>query len=113
MSAELKRLAEAATPWKTVKVVRPVEGDETGSAVIGAESDGEFYSVVTVDCDQYYFDSKPLAYFYAAARPDVILKILSERDALYEALKAVLTETEGCYVSSEKQARAALALVGV
>ncbi|WP_294767446.1 hypothetical protein [uncultured Rhodoferax sp.] len=85
--AELRKLAEAAKPWKTVNVVRPSSDEESGVAVIGAEMDEEFYPCVEVDCDQYYANSAPFANYLAAINEHG-LELLGYIEAQSKALEA-------------------------
>jgi hypothetical protein len=49
---------------------------------------------------------------YAATSPAAVLKLIAERDALYEALQSMLKKYSGDDNAVIRKARAALALVG-
>lgn len=90
----LKALAEDAIPWKNLNDVRQHEDeDEAGIYIVGHLSeDNEYYPVITVDCAQYYADSKPLADYIAVASPDVVLEML-DRIRRADELEAQQSET--------------------
>jgi len=81
---DLKTLALAAQGWK-VDTVIPATYEKP--CEVGTMLDGEFYHLMTLDCEDYYGDSMPLAKYFVAASPDAILKLLEERDRLREAMK--------------------------
>ena len=109
--SDLKTLALAAKGWKLDTVI-PATDEKL--CEVGTMLYGEFYPLLTLICEDYYEDSVPLANYFVAASPDVVIKILTERDALYEALKDVLKMVTAATpnVDTMINARAALALVG-
>ena len=108
---ELKKLAEAAKGWK-LNTVHPATDEKR--CEVGAMLDGGFYPLITLECEDYYKDSVPLANYIIAASPDAILKILAERDALYEALKGFYANSIAADWPEDiyNNAKTALALVG-
>ena len=78
--SELRKLAEAAKEWSNVTEIRSDTGDY--GCTIGGMVDGEFYPVVTVECEIYYADSMPLAAYIAAANPATVIGLMDEIDRL-------------------------------
>ena len=78
--SELRKLAEAAKEWSNVTEIRSDRGDY--GCTIGGMVDGEFYPVVTVECESYYADSMPLAAYIAAANPATVIGLMDEIDRL-------------------------------
>ena len=113
MSEELKKLAEAAKGWKLDTVI---PANEIDVCRVGQTLDDDFHELVTIDCENYYGDSIHLGNYFVAASPDAVLKLIAERDALYEALKAVLAvanvRIDDARIGVFDDARAALASVG-
>lgn len=84
-SIEAVRAALAACPpgWHCDQAIPEI--DEPGQALIGADLDGYFYEVLTVDTGLYgevqEKDALPLANFYAACNPVAITELLATLDA--------------------------------
>ena len=80
---QLRALATEAKGWG-VNIVKPATDDD--SCQVGRlGEDGEFYPLITIDCENYFGDSKHLAEFIVAASPDVVLALLADlerKDAL-------------------------------
>lgn len=72
---ELERLARAAMGWKLDTVVPATDED---ACQLGLTTDGEFYPLVTIDCENYYGDSIHLANFFKEANPAAILSLIAE-----------------------------------
>lgn len=92
-TAELKKMASAASGWKLDEFQQSEDDKEAGVAHVGGKyEDGEFAEVMTIDTGLYYQDDKAidLARFYAAANPAAILKLLAINAELVDALKVCL-----------------------
>lgn len=77
---ELKALAEAVKGWGNCTSAWLDHSEDEPAAVVGhINDDGETYPVATVDCAQYYADadSLKLAKFYAAANPEMVLRMIA------------------------------------
>ena len=78
MTEQLKALAEAAKGWKFDHIQQcddePIE--------VGQMSDGEFYQIATIDCEQYGESSRPLAEYLVQASPERILALIAENERL-------------------------------
>jgi hypothetical protein len=76
----LKALAEAVKGWSNCDQAWLDHSEDIAAAVVGHISeDGETYPVAVIDCDQYYAagDSLKLARFYAAANPEMVLRLIA------------------------------------
>lgn len=82
MSADLRRLAEAATPGPWT-----YDGDAEHPAIYGADESAIFVSIL------YHGDDPDLP-FIAACDPQTILALLDERDRYRAALEALREATE-------------------
>jgi hypothetical protein len=81
---KLKALAEDVLGWKSCNQAWLDHSEDEPSAMVGHISeDGETYPVATIDCDQYYAaqDSLKLAKFYAAANPEMVLRMIAMIEA--------------------------------
>ena len=83
MTEQLKALAEAAKGWKFDHIQQcddePIE--------VGQMSDGEFYQIATIDCEQYGESSRPLAEYLVQASPERILALIAENERLAHSRK--------------------------
>ena len=86
--AQLKALAEAAKGW-TLNFVMNMT-DEEPCEVGWKDEDGCFYPVITVDCENYFKPSEPLANYITAANPERILALIAENERYREALKQMV-----------------------
>lgn len=87
---KLKTLAQDVKQWSNCNSAWLDHSNDEPAAVIGHISeDGETYPVAVIDCDQYYEaqDSIKLARFYAAANPEMVLRLI----AMIESPNAELT----------------------
>lgn len=87
---KLKALAEDVKGWGNCTDAWLDHSEDDPAAVVGhIDEDGNTYPVATVDCDQYYAaaDSLKLARFYAAANPEMVLRLI----AMIEAPNVELT----------------------
>lgn len=81
---ELKALAAAVKDWGNYTDAWLDQSEDEPAAVVGhIDDDGNTYPVATVDCDQYYAaaDSLKLAKFYAAANPEMVLRMIAMIEA--------------------------------
>ena len=76
---ELRKLAERANGW-IVDTVIPATED--APCKLGQTIDGEFYPLISLDCEDYWRDSAPLASYISASSPDVVLALLDEVERL-------------------------------
>ena len=87
MTEQLKALAEAAKGWKFDHIQQcddePIE--------VGQMSDGEFYQIATIDCEQYGESSRPLAEYLVQASPERILALIAENERLRGVLDEIAT----------------------
>lgn len=77
---KLKTLAEAVKGWGNCSDAWLDHSEDEPAAVVGhIDDDGNTYPVATIDCDQYYaaHDSLKLARFYAAANPEIVLRLIA------------------------------------
>lgn len=85
---ELKAKAEAANGWMGNAVIKEANPDEDQMCEIGgvnADFPDDFNSFITLDCENYGADSKPLAE-YIVSSPDGVLALIArvaelEKDA--------------------------------
>jgi len=85
MTEQLKALAESAKGWNLNFVMNMT--DEEPCEVGWKDEDGCFYPLITVDCENYFQPSGPLADYIAAANPERILALIAENERLRKALK--------------------------
>ena len=81
---QLKALAEAAKGWNLNFVMNMT--DEEPCEVGWKDEDGCFYPVITVDCENYFKPSGPLADYIAAANPERILALIAENERLTQPI---------------------------
>ena len=77
---ELKALAEAVKDWSNCNQAWLDNSEDEPAAMVGHISeDGETYPVAVIDCEQYWpaANSLKLAKFYAAANPEMILRLIA------------------------------------
>ena len=77
---KLKVLAEEVKGWSNCNQAWLDHSEDEPAAVVGhIDDDGVTYPVATIDCDQYYaaHDSLKLARFYAAANPEMVLRLIA------------------------------------
>lgn len=80
---QLKALAEAAKRWNLNFVMNMT--DEEPCEVGWKDEDGCFYPLITVDCENYFQPSGPLATYIAAANPERILALIAENEKMIAA----------------------------
>ena len=85
MTEQLKALAEAAKEWKLNFVMNMT--DEEPCEVGFKDDDGCFFPIITVDCENYFKPSGPLAEYIAAANPERILALIAENERLAHSRK--------------------------
>lgn len=81
---KLKSLAEEVKGWSNCQQAWLDTSEDDPAAVVGhIDEDGNTYPVATIDCDQYYAgqDSLKLAKFYAAANPEMVLRLIAMIEA--------------------------------
>ena len=86
---QLKALAESAKGWNLNFVMNMT--DEEPCEVGWKDEDGCFYPLITVDCENYFQPSGPLADYIAAANPERILALIAENERLRGVLDEIAT----------------------
>lgn len=77
---KLKALAEEVKGWSNCNKAWLDNSEDEPAAVVGhIDEEGNKYCVATIDCDQYFQgeDSIKLAQFYAAANPEMVLRLIA------------------------------------
>ena len=77
---KLKAMAEEVKGWSNCNQAWLDHSEDEPAAVVGHIGEGgETYPVAVIDCDQYYAaqDSLKLAQFYAAANPEMVLRLIA------------------------------------
>ena len=90
---QLKALAEAAKRWNLNFVMNMT--DEEPCEVGWKDEDGCFYPLITVDCENYFQPSGPLATYIAAANPERILALIAENERLTQATQYLRATLHG------------------
>lgn len=110
MTEQLKALAEAAKGW-TLNFVMNMT-DEEPCEVGWKDEDGCFYPLITVDCENYFEPSGPLANYIAAANPERILALIAENERYRVALDRLARLGNGTMFGNSKGNNIAIEALG-